>query len=118
MSQLSEAISIISEVLRLDVEDKHGAIALGAATNIGTEVKVSALQSKAIQTEIMKKFGCSKQTAYYYYFYRGKKAMTKDHAIKFVHDKAAPKPKKTADDVVKDQIPNLKTAGPASPFRI
>ena len=118
MSQLSEAISIITDVLRLDVEDKHGAIALGAATNIGTEVKVSALQSKAIQTEIMKKFGCSKQTAYYYYFYRGKKAMTKDFKISFVHDKAAPKPKKTADDVVKDQIANLKKEGPASPFRI
>ena len=40
MSQLSEAISIITDVLRLDVEDKHGVIALGAATNIGTEVKV------------------------------------------------------------------------------
>ena len=118
MSQLSEAISIITDVLRLDVEDKHGAIALGAATNIGTEVKVSAKQSKEIQAKIIDKFGCSKQTAYYYYFYRGKKAMTKDFKISFVHDKAAPKPKKTADDVVKDQIANLKKEGPASPFRI
>ena len=108
MSQLSEAISIISEVLQLDVVHAHD----------NKEVKVSSKQSKEIQAKIIEKFGCSKQTAYYYYFYRGKKALTKDRAIKFVHDKAAPKPKKTADDVVKDQIANLKKEGPASPFRI
>ena len=118
MSQLSEAISIITDVLRLDVEDKHGAIALGAATNIGTEVKVSAKQSKEIQARIIDKFGCSKQTAYYYYFYRGKKSLADQNKIKFVHDKAAPKPKKSADDVVKDQIANLQKQGPASPFRL
>ena len=94
MSQLSEAISIITDVLRLDVEDKHGVIALGAATNIGTEVKVSAKQSKEIQAKIIEKFGCSKQTAYYYYFYRGKKALTKDRDIKFVTDRSSPKKKK------------------------
>ena len=118
MTQLSEAISIITDVLQLDVEDKHGAIALGAASNIGTEVKVSALQSKAIQTEIMKKFGCSKQTAYYYYFYRGKKAITKEYKIAFVTDRSSPKKKKTADDVVAEQLANLKKEGPASPFRL
>ena len=109
MTQLSEAISIITDVLQLKVEDY--------TIVPGSEVKVSALQSKAIQTEIMKKFGCSKQTAYYYYFYRGKKAMTKDHGIKFVTDRSSPKKKKTADDVVAEQLANLKKE-PASPFRI
>ena len=113
MTQLSEAISIIREVLQLN-NSENGF----DSSYIDAEVKVSAKQSKEIQAKIIEKFGCSKQTAYYYYFYRGKKAMTKDHAIKFVHDKAAPKPKKTADDVVKDQIANLKKEGPASPFRI
>ena len=108
MTQLSEAISIISNVLGLDVVHAHD----------NKEVKVSALQSKAIQTEIMKKFGCTKQTAYYYYFYRGKKAMTKDHNIKFVTDRSSPKRKKTADDVVAEQLANLKKEGPASPFRL
>ena len=109
MTQLSEAISIITDVLQLKVED--------LTIVPGSEVKVSALQSKAIQTEIMKKFGCSKQTAYYYYFYRGKKAMTKDHNIKFVTDRSSPKRKKTADDVVAEQLANLKKE-PVSPFRL
>ena len=113
MSQLSEAVEIVREVLQLN-NSENGF----DNSYLGAEVKVSAKQSKEIQAKIIEKFGCSKQTAYYYYFYRGKKAMTKDHAIKFVHDKAAPKPKKTADDVVKDQIANLKKEGPASPFRI
>ena len=109
MTQLSEAISIITDVLQLKVED--------LTIVPGSEVKVSSLQSKAIQTEIMKKFGCSKQTAYYYYFYRGKKALTKNHDIKFVTDRSAPKKKKTADDVVAEQLANLKKE-PASPFRL
>ena len=109
MTQLSEAISIITDVLQLKVED--------LTIVPGSEVKVSALQSKAIQTEIMKKFGCTKQTAYYYYFYRGKKAMTKDHNIKFVTDRSSPKRKKTADDVVAEQLANLKKE-PVSPFRL
>ena len=106
MSQLNEAVEIIREVLGLNLD---------SADN--SEVKVSALQSKAIQTEIMKKFGCTKQTAYYYYFYRGKKAMSKDHNINFVTDRTSPKRKKTADDVVADQLAKLGKA-PASPFRI
>lgn len=106
MSQLNEAVEIIREVLGLNLD---------SADN--SEVKVSALQSKAIQTEIMKKFGCSKQTAYYYYFYRGKKAMTKDYNINFVTDRTSPKRKKSADDVVADQLAKLGKA-PASPFRI
>ena len=106
MSQLSEAIKIILEVLSVGVTD-----------NVESEVKVSALQSKAIQTEIMKKFGCTKQTAYYYYFYRGKKAITKEYKINFVTDRSSPKKKKTADDVVAEQLANLKKE-PASPFRI
>ena len=110
MTQLSEAISIITDVLQLKVED--------LTIVPGSEVKVSALQSKAIQTEIMKKFGCSKQTAYYYYFYRGKKALTKNHDIKFVTDRSSPKKKKTADDVVAEQLANLKKEGAASPFRL
>ena len=113
MSQLSEAISIIREVLQLNVADSND-----ERYGDDQEVKVSSADSKEIQARIIDKFGCSKQTAYYYYFYRGKKAMTKEHNITFVHDKAAPKPKKTADDVVKDQIANLQKAGPASPFRL
>ena len=113
MSQLSEAVEIIREVLQLNNSENGFDSSYTSA-----EVKVSSAESKEIQAKIIEKFGCSKQTAYYYYFYRGKKAMTKDHNIKFVHDKAAPKPKKTADDVVKDQIANLKKEGPASPFRI
>ena len=107
MTQLSEAISIIADVLQLDVVHAHD----------NKEVKVSAKQSKEIQAKIIEKFGCSKQTAYYYYFYRGKKAMTKNHNIKFVTDRSSPKKKKTADDVVAEQLANLKKE-PASPFRI
>ncbi len=113
MTQLSEAVEIIRQALQLN-NSENGF----DSSYVGAEVKVSALQSKAIQTEIMKKFGCSKQTAYYYYFYRGKKAMMKDHNIKFVTDRSSPKRKKTADDVVAEQLANLKKEGAASPFRI
>ena len=116
MSQLNEAVEIISEVLGLNLDSALAGQHL-AKLDDNSEVKVSALQSKAIQTEIMKKFGCTKQTAYYYYFYRGKKAMSKDHNIKFVTDRSSPKRKKTADDVVADQLAKLGKA-PASPFRI
>ena len=109
MTQLSEAISIITDVLQLKVED--------LTIVPGSEVKVSAKQSKEIQAKIIEKFGCSKQTAYYYYFYRGKKAITKNHDIKFVTDRSSPKKKKTADDVVAEQLANLKKE-PVSPFRI
>ena len=112
MTQLSEAVEIIRQALQLN-NSENGF----DSSYIGAEVKVSALQSKAIQTEIMKKFGCSKQTAYYYYFYRGKKAMTQDHGIKFVTDRSSPKKKKTADDVVAEQLAKLDRE-PASPFRI
>ena len=112
MTQLSEAVEIIRQALQLN-NSENGF----DSSYIGAEVKVSALQSKAIQTEIMKKFGCTKQTAYYYYFYRGKKAMTKDHGIKFVTDRSSPKKKKTADDVVAEQLAKLDRE-PASPFRI
>ena len=113
MSQLSEAISIIREVLQLNVADSND-----ERYGDDQEVKVSAADSKEIQARIIDKFGCSKQTAYYYYFYRGKKAMTKDHNIKFVTDRSSPKRKKTADDVVAEQLANLKKEGPASPFRL
>ena len=106
MSQLSEAIQIITEVLQLNLD---------SADN--KEVKVASAESKEIQARIIDKFGCSKQTAYYYYFYRGKKFLADQHNIKFVHDKAVPKRKKTADDVVKDQIAKL-GGQPASPFRV
>ena len=107
MSQLNDAIQIISEVLQLNLD---------SADN--KEVKVSAAESKEIQAKIIDKFGCSKQTAYYYYFYRGKKSLADQNNIKFVHDKAAPKRKKSAEDIVKDQIANLQKQGPASPFRL
>ena len=113
MSQLSEAISIIREVLQLNVADSND-----ERYGDDQEVKVSSADSKEIQARIIDKFGCSKQTAYYYYFYRGKKAMTKDHNIKFVTDRSSPKRKKTADDVVAEQLANLKKEGPASPFRL
>ena len=106
MSQLNDAIQIISEVLQLNLD---------SADN--KEVKVSAAESKEIQLKIIDKFGCTKKTAYYYYFYRGKKFLTDQHKISFIHDKAAPKRKKTADDVVKDQIAKL-GGQPASPFRV
>ena len=112
MTQLSEAVEIIRQALQLN-NSENGF----DSSYIGAEVKVSALQSKAIQTEIMKKFGCSKQTAYYYYFYRGKKAITKDYKIAFVTDRSSPKRKKTADDVVAEQLANLKKE-PVSPFRL
>ena len=111
MSQLSEAVEIISQVLQLNVADGIGVVG-------GIEVKVSAADSKEIQARIIDKFGCSKQTAYYYYFYRGKKSLADQNNIKFVHDKAAPKRKKSAEDIVKDQIANLQKQGPASPFRL
>ena len=113
MTQLSEAISIIREVLQLNVADSND-----ERYGDDQEVKVSSADSKEIQARIIEKFGCSKQTAYYYYFYRGKKAMTKDHDIKFVTDRSSPKRKKTADDVVAEQLANLKKEGPASPFRL
>ena len=112
MSQLSEAVEIIQEVLRMN-NSENGF----DNSYLGAEVKVSAKQSKEIQARIIDKFGCSKQTAYYYYFYRGKKFLADQHKIVFVHDKAAPKRKKTADDVVKDQIAKL-GGQPASPFRV
>ena len=112
MTQLSEAISIIREVLQLNNSEKGF-----DSSYVGAEVKVSAKQSKEIQAKIIEKFGCSKQTAYYYYFYRGKKALTKDRDIKFVTDRSSPKKKKTADDVVAEQLANLKKE-PVSPFRI
>ena len=107
MTQLSEAVEIITSVLDLKTADLI----------VDTEVKVSAKQSKEIQAKIIEKFGCSKQTAYYYYFYRGKKALSKDRDIKFVTDRSSPKKKKTADDVVAEQLANLKKE-PVSPFRI
>ena len=112
MTQLSEAVEIIRQVLQLN-NSENGF----DNSYLGAEVKVSAKQSKEIQAKIIEKFGCSKQTAYYYYFYRGKKAMTKDHDIKFVTDRSSPKKKKTADDVVAEQLANLKKE-PVSPFRI
>ena len=112
MTQLSEAISIIRQVLQLNNSENEF-----DNSYLGAEVKVSSKQSKEIQAKIIEKFGCSKQTAYYYYFYRGKKAMMKDHDIKFVTDRSSPKKKKTADDVVAEQLANLKKE-PVSPFRI
>ena len=112
MSQLSEAVEIIQEVLQLN-NSENGF----DNSYLGAEVKVSAKQSKEIQAKIIEKFGCSKQTAYYYYFYRGKKALSKDRDIKFVTDRSSPKKKKTADDVVAEQLANLKKE-PVSPFRI
>ena len=112
MSQLSEAVEIIQEVLRLNNSENSF-----DSSYVGAEVKVSSAESKEIQARIIDKFGCSKQTAYYYYFYRGKKFLTDQHKISFIHDKAAPKRKKTADDVVKDQIAKL-GGQPASPFRV
>ena len=107
MTQLSEAVEIITSVLDLKTADLI----------VDTEVKVSAKQSKEIQAKIIEKFGCSKQTAYYYYFYRGKNALTKEYKIAFVTDRSSPKKKKTADDVVAEQLANLKKE-PVSPFRI
>lgn len=112
MTQLSEAISIIRQVLQLN-NSENGF----DNSYLGAEVKVSSKQSKEIQAKIIEKFGCSKQTAYYYYFYRGKKALTKDRDIKFVTDRSSPKKKKTADDVVAEQLAKLDRE-PASPFRI
>tara|TARA_R100001079_G_C4379175_1_gene122346 strand:- start:124 stop:462 length:339 start_codon:yes stop_codon:yes gene_type:complete len=112
MTQLFEAQKIIREVLQLN-NSENGF----DNSYLGAEVKVSAKQSKEIQAKIIEKFGCSKQTAYYYYFYRGKKALTKDRDIKFVTDRSSPKKKKTADDVVAEQLANLKKE-PVSPFRI
>ena len=43
--------------------------------------------------------------------------LTDQHKIVFVHDKAAPKRKKSADDIVSAQLEKLGKA-PASPFRI
>ena len=102
MTQLFEAQKIIREVLQLN-NSENGF----DNSYLGAEVKVSAKQSKEIQAKIIEKFGCSKQTAYYYYFYRGKKALTKDRDIKFVTDRSSPKKKKTADDVVAEQLANL-----------
>ena len=107
MSQLNDAIQIISEVLQLNLD---------SADN--KEVKVSAAESKEIQAKIIDKFGCTKKTAYYYYFYRGKKSLADQHNIKFVTDRSAPKKKKSADQIVKDQIANLEKQGPVSPFRL
>jgi hypothetical protein len=107
MSQLSEAVEIIRKVLQLNLD---------SADN--KEVKVSAAESKEIQARIIDKFGCTKKTAYYYYFYRGKKFLTEKHNIKFVTDRSAPKKKKSADQIVKDQIANLEKQGPVSPFRL
>ena len=107
MSQLNDAIQIISEVLQLNLD---------SADN--KEVKVSAAESKEIQLKIIDKFGCTKKTAYYYYFYRGKKSLSDQHNITFVTDRTSPKRKKSADDVVADQLAKLKREGAPSPFRL
>ena len=107
MSQLNEAVEIIREVLQLNLD---------SADN--KEVKVSAAESKEIQLKIVDKFGCTKKTAYYYYFYRGKKSLTDQHKIVFVTDRTSPKRKKSADDVVADQLAKLKREGAPSPFRL
>ncbi len=112
MSQLKEAVEIIQEVLRMNNSENSF-----DSSYVGAEVKVSSGESKEIQARIIDKFGCSKSTAYYYYFYRGKKFLAEQHKVVFVHDKAAPKRKKSADDVVADQLAKLGKA-PASPFRI
>ena len=113
MTQLFEAQKIIREVLQLN-NSENGF----DNSYLGAEVKVSAADSKEIQAKIIDKFGCTKKTAYYYYFYRGKKFLNEKHNIKFVTDRSAPKKKKSADDVVRDQIANLEKQGPASPFRL
>ena len=107
MSQLNDAIQIISEVLQLNLD---------SADN--KEVKVSSADSKEIQAKIIDKFGCTKKTAYYYYFYRGKKSLSDQNNISFVTDRTSPKRKKSADDVVQDQLAKLKREGAASPFRL
>jgi len=106
MSQLNEAVEIIREVLQI-----------GEVT-APVVVKVSAAESKEIQLKIVDKFGCTKQTAYYYYFYRGKKLMTDQHNVTFDTDRTSPKRKKSADDVVQEQLAKLKREGAASPFRL
>jgi len=113
MSQLNEAVEIIQEVLRMNNSENSF-----DSSYVGAEVKVSATESKEIQLKIIDKFGCSKSTAYYYYFYRGKKFLAEKHKVVFVHDKAAPKRKKSADDVVQEQLAKLKREGAASPFRL
>ena len=111
MSQLNEGVEIIRQVLQLNVPDGIGVVG-------GIEVKVSAAESKEIQLKIVDKFGCTKKTAYYYYFYRGKKSLTDQHKIVFVTDRTSPKRKKSADDVVADQLAKLKREGAPSPFRL
>ena len=106
MSQLNEAVEIIREVLQLNLD---------SADN--KEVKVSAAESKEIQLKIVDKFGCTKQTAYYYYFYRGKKVLLDQNNITFVTDRTSPKRKKSADDIVNEQIAALSKTAP-NPFRV
>jgi len=106
MSQLNEAVEIIREVLQLNLD---------SADN--KEVKVSAAESKEIQLKIVDKFGCTKQTAYYYYFYRGKKSLSDQNNITFVTDRTSPKRKKSADDIVNEQIAALSKTAP-NPFRV
>jgi len=113
MSQLNEAVEIIREVLQLNVADSND-----EQYGENKEVKVSAAESKEIQLRIIDKFGCTKKTAYYYYFYRGKKLMNDQHNITFVTDRTSPKRKKSADDVVADQLAKLKREGAPSPFRL
>jgi len=113
MSQLNEAVEIIREVLQLNVADSND-----EQYGENKEVKVSAAESKEIQLKIVDKFGCTKKTAYYYYFYRGKKSLSDQHNITFVTDRTSPKRKKSADDVVADQLAKLKREGAPSPFRL
>jgi len=112
MSQLNEAVEIIREVLQLNVADSND-----EHYGENKEVKVSAAESKEIQLKIVDKFGCTKQTAYYYYFYRGKKSLSDQNNITFVTDRTSPKRKKSADDIVNEQIAALSKTAP-NPFRV
>jgi hypothetical protein len=44
--------------------------------------------------------------------------MTDQHNVTFDTDRTSPKRKKSADDVVQEQLAKLKREGAASPFRL
>lgn len=113
-SQLIESIDMIHKVLGTTTQTSSD-----EAPGIIT-VEMSAEQSKELQNAFVEKFGCTKQTAYYYYMYRGKK-MLLDQGFKIVMAgrSATPKVRKTAKSETEAQIAKLINADlAASPFRI
>tara|TARA_R110002126_G_scaffold84570_3_gene205504 strand:- start:26 stop:361 length:336 start_codon:yes stop_codon:yes gene_type:complete len=107
-AQLQEAVEMIKEVL-----------GIGDPT-VDSLNEMTSEQSKELQNAFVEKFGCTKQTAYYYYMYRGKKALEAAGFKIVMAARVNMKPvRKSAKSETEDAIAKLQKSNiPASPFRL